>query len=114
MLIAMLVGVYAFNPSSTESAVAALAFAGVNVLAGFALFFLAGGLYRGHSWALPVGIALFWVMFLFQLLSLLADAGGTVMEVVGHAVALVVLVSARGAFSRDRPDIEEGSGSRFP
>ena len=114
MLIAMVMGVAAFDVSGSEGTVAGLAFAGLNVLAGFALFALAGGLYRAHGWALPVGVVLFGIMFLFQLVSLLADAGGTIMEVVGHAVALVVLVSVRDAFSRDRPELEEGSGTRFP
>ena len=114
MLIAMLIGVDAANATGTEGLVLGLAFLAGNVLGGFALFALAGGLYRGHGWALPVGVVLFWVMFLFQLLSLLADAGGTVMEVVGHGAALIALVSARGAFSRDRPELEEGSGTRFP
>ena len=114
MLIAMLIGVDVANAAGTGDLVLGLAFLAGNILGGFALFALAGGLYGGHGWALPVGVVLFWTMFLFQLISLLADAGGTVMEVVGHAAALIALVSVRGAFSRDRRELEEGGGSRFP
>ncbi|NHN42468.1 hypothetical protein G9C85_12650 [Halorubellus sp. JP-L1] len=107
-------GVLGIGAASTPGvAVVALLLSAFQVLLGFGMLVLAGGLYKVQSWARLGGIVLFGLFSLVEAVSVLAGSIGSLLVLGLNAAALAVLVLDADAFGTSRPDLSEGSASSY-
>jgi hypothetical protein len=115
LLTAMGAGVVGIGGAGIAPGVAlmALALAVFQLLLGFAMLVLAGGLYRMQSWARLAGIVLFGASGTLNAISLVDGDVAAVVSLGLNGTALTLLVLNRDAFVTDRPDLSEGTASSY-
>lgn len=109
LLQAVGMGVVGAAAPSPAGALLGLVLAVVQLFVGLGLLVVAGGLYRVHGWARLGGIVLFGVLALLNVYSLVAGNVGAAVGLGLNGTALVLLVVNRGAFTSDRPEVDDST-----